>query len=86
MNHDPPDLGAVEFAEIDGLRVRYARSGVSQGVPVLLTSPWPESIYAFRDVLAEIDKVAPGKQTARLLQTFQHPNCRIDALGDAQAD
>lgn len=51
MDHDLPDVGTVEFAVIDDLRIRYARSGVNQGVPVLLTSPWPESIYAFRDVL-----------------------------------
>ena len=59
MHHDLPDLGAVEFAGIYGLRVRYARSGVSQGVPILLTSPWPESIYAFRDVLPVLGRGNP---------------------------
>jgi pimeloyl-ACP methyl ester carboxylesterase len=32
---------------IDGLKVRYADSGGAFEQTVLLTSPWPESIYAF---------------------------------------
>src|SRR5262249_33435317 len=35
------------FQTIDGLRIRYADSGGSSGPVLLLTSPWPESIYAF---------------------------------------
>jgi pimeloyl-ACP methyl ester carboxylesterase len=41
--------GSIEpvFRQIDGLAIRYADSG-GQGEPTLLmTSPWPESIYAF---------------------------------------
>jgi pimeloyl-ACP methyl ester carboxylesterase len=37
----------VRFREIDGVRIRYADSGVSQRPVVLLTCPWPESVYAF---------------------------------------
>jgi pimeloyl-ACP methyl ester carboxylesterase len=36
-----------EFRLIDGMRVRYADSGGVHGRTLLLTSPWPESIYAF---------------------------------------
>jgi pimeloyl-ACP methyl ester carboxylesterase len=36
-----------QFRMIDGLRIRYADSGGSKEPVVLLTSPWPESIYAF---------------------------------------
>jgi pimeloyl-ACP methyl ester carboxylesterase len=36
-----------QFRMIDGLRIRYADSGGPRGPVVLLTSPWPESIYAF---------------------------------------
>jgi pimeloyl-ACP methyl ester carboxylesterase len=36
-----------QFRQIDGLRVRYAESGGSHTRVVLLTSPWPESVYAF---------------------------------------
>src|SRR4029077_12321551 len=48
MIKDPlPDIGTVTTADIDGLSIRYAKSGVSKGLPVLLTAPWPESIYSF---------------------------------------
>jgi pimeloyl-ACP methyl ester carboxylesterase len=36
-----------QFRLIDGVKIRYADSGGSQGPTVLLTSPWPESVYAF---------------------------------------
>jgi pimeloyl-ACP methyl ester carboxylesterase len=36
-----------QFRTIDGLRIRYADSGGSNEPVALLTSPWPESIYAF---------------------------------------
>jgi pimeloyl-ACP methyl ester carboxylesterase len=35
------------FREIDGVKVRYAVSGGAREHTLLLTSPWPESIYAF---------------------------------------
>jgi pimeloyl-ACP methyl ester carboxylesterase len=37
----------VRFETVDGVRLRYADSGGSRGPAVLLTSPWPESLYAF---------------------------------------
>jgi len=37
----------VRFRAIGGVRIRYADSGGSQEPAVVLTSPWPESIYAF---------------------------------------
>jgi pimeloyl-ACP methyl ester carboxylesterase len=37
----------VQFQTLGGVRIRYADSGGSQGPTVLLTSPWPESVYAF---------------------------------------
>jgi pimeloyl-ACP methyl ester carboxylesterase len=46
----------VQFRTIDGVRIRYADSGGSQESTMLLTSPWPESVYAFAsmwDTLAE---------------------------------
>jgi len=45
-NSNPADI-SPEFRTINGLSIRYADSGVSNGPTVLLTSPWPESIYAF---------------------------------------
>jgi pimeloyl-ACP methyl ester carboxylesterase len=38
---------APQVRTIDGLRIRYADSGGGSGTVVLLTCPWPESIYAF---------------------------------------
>jgi pimeloyl-ACP methyl ester carboxylesterase len=35
---------------VDGLTVRYADSGPAGGPNILLTSPWPESLLAFRRV------------------------------------
>ena len=59
MSGDLPDIGSVKTTQIDGLQIRFARTGRADGIPVLLTSPWPESIYAFRDVLSEIGKSNP---------------------------
>ena len=38
---------APKFRTIDSLKVRYAESGAAHEHTLLLTSPWPESIYAF---------------------------------------
>src|ERR1051325_4624132 len=35
------------FRTVDGVRIRYADSGGPHERTVLLTSPWPESVYAF---------------------------------------
>jgi pimeloyl-ACP methyl ester carboxylesterase len=37
----------VGFRTIDGVRIRYADSGAAHQPTLLLTSPWPESLYAF---------------------------------------
>jgi pimeloyl-ACP methyl ester carboxylesterase len=44
----------VRFRTIDGVRIRYADSGGSQEPAVLLTSPWPESLYAFAPIWATL--------------------------------
>jgi pimeloyl-ACP methyl ester carboxylesterase len=36
-----------QFRTLDGLRIRYADSGGRRERVLLLTSPWPESVYAF---------------------------------------
>jgi pimeloyl-ACP methyl ester carboxylesterase len=36
-----------QFRTLDGLRIRYADSLASYEQTLLLTSPWPESLYAF---------------------------------------
>jgi pimeloyl-ACP methyl ester carboxylesterase len=48
-----------EFQNIDGLAIRYADSGAADGRPtLLLTSPWPESIYAFARTWATLARHA----------------------------
>jgi pimeloyl-ACP methyl ester carboxylesterase len=44
----------VDFRTVDGVRIRYADSGGSQERTVLLTSPWPESVYAFAPIWATL--------------------------------
>jgi len=59
MSSTLPDIGRVTTSQIDGLEIRLARGGRSDGIPILLTSPWPESIYAFRGVLPAIKELGP---------------------------
>ena len=44
----------VRSRTIDGVRIRYADSGSSQKPAVVLTSPWPESVYAFAPLWASL--------------------------------
>jgi pimeloyl-ACP methyl ester carboxylesterase len=48
----------VRFLTADGLRIRYADSGGSQEPTVVLTSPWPESLYAFAPIWASLGEHA----------------------------
>jgi pimeloyl-ACP methyl ester carboxylesterase len=48
----------VRFRAIDGVRVRYADSGSSAKPAVVLTSPWPESVYAFARMWATLSEHA----------------------------
>lgn len=44
----------VRSRTIGGLRIRYADSGASREPTLLLTSPWPESVYAFTSMWATL--------------------------------
>jgi pimeloyl-ACP methyl ester carboxylesterase len=46
---------SAEWRTIDGLKIRYAKSG-SGGEKVVLFSPWPESIFAFSPVWSGLTK------------------------------
>jgi pimeloyl-ACP methyl ester carboxylesterase len=48
----------VRFGTVDGLRIRYAESDGSQEAVLLLTSPWPESVYAFAPMWATLSEHA----------------------------
>jgi pimeloyl-ACP methyl ester carboxylesterase len=43
-------VAAVAFRTVDGTRIRYAQSTGRGSPSILLTSPWPESIYAFTPI------------------------------------
>jgi pimeloyl-ACP methyl ester carboxylesterase len=54
------DLGTASFISIEGLCIRYVRSPRdATKTPVLMVSPFPESLYAYDDVWADISQVAP---------------------------
>jgi pimeloyl-ACP methyl ester carboxylesterase len=42
------------FRTVDGVRIRFAESGYSHERSVLLTSPWPESVYAFAPIWSSL--------------------------------
>jgi pimeloyl-ACP methyl ester carboxylesterase len=46
----PISIDGVEFIELDGLKIRFERTRVGGGIPVVLTSPWPESLYAYQRI------------------------------------
>ncbi|HME01838.1 MAG TPA: alpha/beta hydrolase [Solirubrobacteraceae bacterium] len=54
MSAPPSTLLRPQFRTIDGLRIRYADSGGSRERTILLTSPWPESIYVFASMWDEL--------------------------------
>jgi pimeloyl-ACP methyl ester carboxylesterase len=43
-----------DYRTIDGVRIRFADSGGSPEPTILLTSPWPESLFAFAPMWAEL--------------------------------
>lgn len=47
-----------QFRVIDGVEIRYADSGGSRDPTVVLTSPWPESVYAFAPMWATLSEHA----------------------------
>ena len=54
MTTSPTASIKPQFRTIDGLRIRYADSGGPQERTLLLTSPWPESLYAFAPMWATL--------------------------------
>jgi pimeloyl-ACP methyl ester carboxylesterase len=52
-------LGAPQLIEVNGVRVRYLRRDAGEGVPVLLLSPFPESLYAYDRVWTQLAAGAP---------------------------
>ena len=44
----------IGFGTIDGVRIRYADTGSSPEPTIVLTNPWPESVYAFAPMWATL--------------------------------
>jgi len=63
---------------IDNLRIRYADSEVTDGPVILLTSPWPESLFAFRRVWPTL--TGTGRVIAVDLPGFGHSQGRTTVL------
>ena len=73
-----PNIGTVSTAQIDGLKIRYAKGGSADGIPVLLTAPWPESIYSFHRLLPGLGKEHP--YIAVDLPGYGHSDSRPDVM------
>ena len=63
---------------VDELKIRYADSGTAGGPVVLLTSPWPESLLAFRRVWPIL--AGTGRLVAVDLPGFGHSQGRPEVL------
>ncbi|MDO9368473.1 MAG: alpha/beta fold hydrolase [Sphingopyxis sp.] len=50
---------ATEHKIVDGLSIRYARTGPADGTPILLTCPYPESLLAFRGIWDDLAMLGP---------------------------
>lgn len=68
----------TQTIEVDGLRIRYADSGAAGGPVILFTSPWPESLFAFRRVWPALAQA--GRLVAADLPGFGHSQGRPDVL------
>jgi pimeloyl-ACP methyl ester carboxylesterase len=63
---------------VDELRIRYADSGTADGPVIVLTSPWPESLFAFRRVWPALTRT--GRLVAVDLPGFGHSQGRAELL------
>ncbi len=50
---------SMKFIEVDGLKIRFQRHGGEGRIPIVLTSPWPESLYAFQRIWPTLSAEAP---------------------------
>jgi pimeloyl-ACP methyl ester carboxylesterase len=44
------DFENLRFVDVDGLRIRFMRGAKKSPIPLVLTSPWPESLFAFHRI------------------------------------
>lgn len=63
---------------VEGLKIRYAEAGPTTGDTVVLTNPWPESLYAFRSIW---DRIAEQVHVVAIdLPGFGGSERRLDLL------
>jgi pimeloyl-ACP methyl ester carboxylesterase len=79
----------VQFRTVDGLRIRYAESDGPAQRTALLTSPWPESVYAFAPIWATLAEHArlfavdlPGFGASEAREDLFSPRAMGEFLGE----
>jgi pimeloyl-ACP methyl ester carboxylesterase len=83
----------VHFRTFDGVLIRYADSGGSHDRTLLMTSPWPESLYAFAPMWAMLAEHArlfaidlPGFGASERRDELMSPRGMGEFLGRLIAD
>src|SRR5437588_2635874 len=56
MSTTSSEVMHVRFRTVDGIAIRYAESDERQDNPILLTNPWPESLYAFLPIWQKLSQ------------------------------
>lgn len=71
----------TELLTVDGMTLRYARGGRGEGIPILLTAPYPESLFAFLPAWDAF--TAAGPVLALDLPGFGQSEGRADLMSPA---
>ncbi len=71
-----------EFIDMEGAALRIVRGGSTTGTPLLLTGPWPESLFAFYAVWPRL--AALGPVVAVDLPGFGQSEWREDVMSPAK--
>src|SRR5918996_10383 len=66
------------FRVFDGVRIRFADNRADSPVTVLMLSPWPESLWAFRRIWDQVSGV--GRVVAIDLPGFGHSDGRPELI------
>jgi pimeloyl-ACP methyl ester carboxylesterase len=72
----------VQFLTVDGVRIRYADSDGLHAPTVMLTSPWPESLYAFAPLWTSLGELLPNIATPVTIVNGRHD--RVVPLANAE--
>ena len=72
---------APQTISVDGLAIRYVDTGEHPGPTLIMTSPWPESLFAFRRIWDQLTPVA--RLIALDLPGFGHSEARTDLFAPA---